>query len=35
MVAFPVACPFAECDGITSVEYPASAVEINVGAVPV
>jgi hypothetical protein len=34
-VAFPVACPVAECDGITSVEYPASAVDVNVDAVPV
>ena len=33
-VAFPVACPVAECDGITSVEYPASAVDVNVDAVP-
>jgi hypothetical protein len=34
-VAFPVACPLAKCDGIASVEYPASAVEVNVDAVPV
>ena len=33
-VAFPVACPVAECDGITSVEYPACAVDVNVDAVP-
>ncbi|HYU42446.1 MAG TPA: hypothetical protein VEQ84_09870 [Vicinamibacteria bacterium] len=33
-VAFPVACPLAKCDGITSVEYPASAVDVNVDAVP-
>jgi hypothetical protein len=29
-VAFPVACPLAECDGIASVEYPASATDVNV-----
>jgi ElaB/YqjD/DUF883 family membrane-anchored ribosome-binding protein len=34
MVAFPVACPLAECDGITSIEYPASATEVEVEAVP-
>ncbi len=33
-VAFPVACPVAACEGITSVEYPASAVDVNVDAAP-
>ena len=32
-VAFPVACPLEKCDGITSVEYPASATEVDVQAV--
>lgn len=30
VVAFPVACPLAECDGVTAVEYPASAVDVSV-----
>ena len=34
-VAFPGAGPVAECDGIPSVEDPASAVDVNVDAVPV
>ena len=29
-VAFPVACPLAECDGIANVEYPGSATDISV-----
>jgi hypothetical protein len=29
-VAFPVACPFADCDGIASVEYPSSASDVDV-----
>jgi hypothetical protein len=31
---FPVACPLAECDGIASVEYPESATDVQVEAVP-
>ena len=30
VVAFPVACPIARCDGICEVAYPASAVEVEV-----
>jgi hypothetical protein len=29
-VAFPIACPGPRCDGITSVEYPAAAVDVVV-----
>ncbi len=28
-VAFPVACPLAECDGIATVEYPSSATDVD------
>jgi hypothetical protein len=30
---FPVACPLAECDGIASVEYPESAMDVQVESV--
>jgi hypothetical protein len=30
VVAFPVACPLAECDGVAAVEYPESAVDVSV-----
>jgi len=33
-VAFPVACPLAECDGIANVEYPGSATDITVEPAP-
>jgi hypothetical protein len=33
-VAFPVACPLAECDGIANVEYPGSATDISVEPAP-
>jgi hypothetical protein len=29
-VAFPVACPAPRCDGVTSVEYPSSALDVVV-----
>jgi hypothetical protein len=29
-VAFPVACPYPRCEGVTAVEYPASAVDVVV-----
>jgi hypothetical protein len=29
-VAFPVACPLAECDGIATVEYPSTATDVGV-----
>lgn len=32
VVAFPVACPLAGCDGLSEVEYPASALEVTVEA---
>jgi len=31
-VAFPVACPIAECDGLSEVEYPAAAIDVTVEA---
>jgi len=31
LVAFPIACPSEDCDGVADVEYPASAVEVVVG----
>ena len=34
IVAFPVACPAADCDGVSEVEYPASAVEVAVELLP-
>src|SRR5262249_18225174 len=34
LVAFPVACPFDDCEGVAAVEYPASAVEITVEPAP-
>ena len=30
VVAFPVACPLAECDGIATVEYPSTATDVDV-----
>ena len=30
MVAFPIACPRGECDGVSEVAYPASATEVTV-----
>ena len=33
-VAFPVACPVAECDGVANVEYPQSATDVRAEAVP-
>jgi len=30
VVAFPVACPFEECEGVAAVEYPVSAVDVAV-----
>jgi hypothetical protein len=35
VVAFPVACPAADCDGMSEVEYPASAVDVSVELTPV
>ncbi|HUG52761.1 MAG TPA: hypothetical protein VMR21_04145 [Vicinamibacteria bacterium] len=32
VVAFPVACPAPSCDGLAEIEFPASAVEVNVEA---
>jgi hypothetical protein len=34
VVAFPVACPAADCDGVMEVAYPASTVEVTVEAAP-
>lgn len=28
LVAFPVACPVSDCDGVSEVEYPGSAVDV-------
>ena len=33
-VAFPVACPAGDCDGVSEVEYPASAVDVAVELLP-
>jgi hypothetical protein len=33
-VAFPVACPVAECDGVSEVEYPSSAIDVSVELLP-
>ncbi len=30
VVVFPVACPFGRCDGVSEVEYPATAVDVTV-----
>jgi hypothetical protein len=30
VVAFPVACPAEDCDGVSEVEYPATAVDVTV-----
>jgi hypothetical protein len=32
VVEFPVACPFEDCEGVATVEYPASAAGITVAA---
>lgn len=32
-VTFPVACPLGECDGVASVEYPESAIDVQAEAV--
>lgn len=34
VVAFPVACPAPDCDGVSEVAYPASAVEVKVETLP-
>jgi hypothetical protein len=28
LIAFPVACPAADCDGVSEVQYPGSAVDV-------
>ncbi|PYQ53315.1 MAG: hypothetical protein DMF78_09280 [Acidobacteria bacterium] len=32
VIAFPIACPFDDCEGVAAVEYPASAVDVAVEA---
>jgi hypothetical protein len=34
LVAFPVACPLADCDGVTEVQYPGSAKDVVVEMLP-
>jgi hypothetical protein len=34
VVAFPVACPDEDCEGVATVEYPATAVDVVVGPAP-
>jgi hypothetical protein len=34
LVAFPVACPAPDCDGVSEVAYPSTAVEITVEILP-
>jgi hypothetical protein len=34
VVAFPVACPFDDCEGVATVEYPASAQDVAVAPAP-
>jgi hypothetical protein len=34
LVAFPVACPAPQCDGVSEVEYPSSAMDVTVELLP-
>lgn len=34
LVAFPVACPAADCDGVSEVQYPTSASDVVVEMLP-
>jgi len=34
VIAFPIACPFDDCEGVAAVEYPAVAVDVTVEAAP-
>jgi len=34
VVAFPVACPAEDCEGVAAIEYPAAAVDVVVAPAP-